>query len=73
MAVVGFDDLPTASLLRPALTTVRQPIREKGSVATGLLLDLIEGKLSEAQHIVLPTTLIVRESSGIVSENAERP
>ena len=68
VAVVGFDDLPTASLLRPALTTIRQPIREKGSVATGLLLDTIEGKLTEARHVVLPTTLIVRESSGVVEK-----
>jgi LacI family transcriptional regulator, galactose operon repressor len=70
VAVVGFDDLPTASLLRPALTTVHQPIGQKGAVATGLLLDTIEGKLSEAQHIVLPTTLIVRESSGVASPSA---
>jgi len=68
VAVVGFDDLPTASLLRPALTTIRQPIREKGAVATGLLLDIVEGKQTEARHVVLPTTLIVRESSGVVEK-----
>lgn len=66
IAVVGFDDLPTAVHLEPPLTTIRQPLREKGAVATGLLLDLIEGKAQEARHIVLPTTLVVRESSGVV-------
>lgn len=70
VAVVGFDDLPTAAQLKPPLTTVRQPIYEKGSVATALLLDAIEGKSHEAQHVVLPTTLIIRESTG-VSENAQ--
>lgn len=65
IAVVGFDDLPTAVHLSPPLTTVRQPLCEKGAAATGLLLDQIEGKQLEARHIVLPTTLIVRESSGI--------
>lgn len=70
VAVVGFDDLPTAEQLKPPLTTIRQPIHEKGSVATELLLDAIEGKTREAQHVVLPTTLIVRASTG-VSENTQ--
>ena len=69
VAVVGFDDLPTASMLHPRLTTVRQPIREKGSVATGLLLDVVERKTHEARHVVLPTTLVIRESTQIVSES----
>lgn len=71
VAVVGFDDLPTAELLQPPLTTIRQPIREKGSVATSLLLDTIEGKSHEAKHVVLPTTLIIRESTGVLREAAE--
>lgn len=66
IAVVGFDDLPTAMHLSPPLTTVRQPLREKGAISTALLLDQIEGKSHEARHIVLPTTLIVRESTSIV-------
>ena len=73
VAVVGFDDLPTAQQLHPPLTTVRQPIREKGSAATALLLDAIEGKSPEPRHVVLPTTLIVRASTGEVSERAETP
>lgn len=66
VAVVGFDDLQTARLLDPPLTTVRQPLRDKGAVATGLLLDMIEGKVSEPQHVVLPASLIVRESSAVI-------
>ncbi|MEP7291364.1 MAG: LacI family DNA-binding transcriptional regulator [Chloroflexota bacterium] len=73
VAVVGFDDLPTAAQLRPPLTTIRQPISEKGSAATSLLLDAIEGKTHAAQHVVLPTTLIIRESTGVVHEPAEAP
>jgi DNA-binding LacI/PurR family transcriptional regulator len=34
MSVVGFDDMPYAAHLTPALTTVRQPLREMGRVAT---------------------------------------
>lgn len=65
VAVVGFDDLPTAVRLRPPLTTVRQPLREKGAVATSLLLDVIERKVTEAQHVVLPTELIIRASTQV--------
>jgi DNA-binding LacI/PurR family transcriptional regulator len=64
VAVVGFDDLPTATLLKPALTTVRQPLREKGAVATSLLLDAVERKSREAKHVVLDTTLMIRASTG---------
>ncbi len=64
VAVVGFDDLPTATKLDPPLTTIRQPLREKGAIATGLLLDAVEGKSHAAQHIVLPATLVIRQSSG---------
>lgn len=64
VAVVGFDDLPTATRLDPPLTTIRQPLRDKGAIATGLLLDAIEGKAHVAQHIVLPATLVIRQSSG---------
>jgi len=71
VAVVGFDDLPTATRLIPSLSTVRQPLREKGAIATRLLLDTIEGKIHEPQHIMLPTELIVRESSGMIGETRE--
>ncbi len=64
VAVVGFDDLPTATRLDPPLTTIRQPLRDKGAVATGLLLDAVERKSHVAQHVVLPATLIIRQSSG---------
>ncbi len=63
VAVVGFDDLPTATHLRPQLTTIRQPIREKGAEATRLLLDAVEGKSQTAQHVVLPAELVVRAST----------
>ncbi len=63
VAVVGFDDLPTAMHLKPALTTIRQPLRDKGAIATGLLLDMVERKTPEAQHVVLPTELIIRAST----------
>ena len=64
IALVGFDDFPLARQAQPPLTTVRQPLADKAKAATGLLLNLIEGKVSDPQEILLPTQLIIRESSG---------
>ncbi|WP_329140260.1 LacI family transcriptional regulator [Streptomyces sp. NBC_01476] len=66
VSVVGFDDIDAASNVRPALTTVRQPFIEMGRRAARLLLaslDPTEDATAE-QHLVLPTELIVRDSTG---------
>jgi len=43
VSVVGFDDIPSASVVNPPLTTVAQPIALVGTWAARLLIDLIEG------------------------------
>ncbi len=67
VALVGFDDMPIAAAVEPALTTVHQPIEHLGSMAADLLLSLLE-HLPDAQapanRIILPTKLAVRESCG---------
>jgi LacI family transcriptional regulator len=63
MSVVGFDDVPVASIVTPALTTVRQPLAEMGRVATTMLLRLIVEEPLDSKRIELTTTLIVREST----------
>jgi LacI family transcriptional regulator len=63
MSVVGFDDAPLAEMVSPALTTVRQPLQEMAQTAVSLLLARIAGEDSPVQRHVLPTELIVRESS----------
>jgi len=65
ISLVGFDDIPVAAALEPALTTVRQPIERLGSMAADLLLDLLENPpdtQAAAHRIVLPAKLIVRDS-----------
>lgn len=62
ISVVGFDDIPEASIIHPALTTVRQPLRSMGSVATQLLLDLLKDPSLPSKRIELPTGLVVRDS-----------
>jgi LacI family transcriptional regulator len=69
VALVGFDDTPIASVIEPALTTVRQPIERMGSLAADLLLDLLKtpsdsGEEASAQRIILPTELVIRASCG---------
>jgi DNA-binding LacI/PurR family transcriptional regulator len=63
LSVVGFDDAPVAGYLRPALTSLRQPIREVADRAVGMLIDLVRGVRPEPSHVLLKPQLIVREST----------
>jgi LacI family transcriptional regulator len=67
VALVGFDDMPIASAVEPALSTVRQPIERLGEMATELLLDLLDkprDKEAQAHRIILTAELVVRDSCG---------
>jgi LacI family transcriptional regulator len=64
IAVVGFDDIPTAANSKPPLTTVRQPIQRSGSIAAEMLIERIEHPEIQPCRIVLPTELVIRESCG---------
>jgi len=64
MAVVGFDDIFPASLLRPALTTVHQPMRMLGERACARLLDRISDPSLQHYIELLPTELVIRSSCG---------
>ncbi|WP_434715181.1 LacI family DNA-binding transcriptional regulator [Rhizobium sp. YTUHZ045] len=62
IALIGFDDIPTAELLSPALTTLRVQKREMGEEAVRLLLSRIATK--NRQHgIVIVPELIIRETT----------
>jgi DNA-binding LacI/PurR family transcriptional regulator len=63
-SVVGFDDLEISAYLSPPLTTVRQPCYRMGQAAIRMLLQLIRGE-SDMQAEVLPTELIVRQTTGL--------
>jgi LacI family transcriptional regulator, galactose operon repressor len=63
LSVVGFDDIEPATLVTPALTTVRQPLSEMGRTAVNVLVRLLERRASETPHIELATRLVVREST----------
>ena len=64
LSIVGFDDIPAASWTTPRLTTVHQPIREKGRRAAHRLISAIRSGPDHRPVVeVLPTRLVVRESS----------
>ena len=64
MSVVGFDDMPYADWITPALTTVRQPLLEMGRVATKMLIRLIADEPVDTIWVELATPLIKRASCG---------
>jgi len=66
VAVVGFDDLEEARYATPPLTTVRQPARDNGEAALGLVLAQIEGRRVAAETLV-GTELVIRQSCGCAS------
>ena len=63
LAVVGFDDIPSALLGATPLTTVHVPAREIGSVAASMCIEMIETGNHPASRIIEPR-LVVRESCG---------
>jgi LacI family transcriptional regulator len=63
LSVVGFDNVPETAMVNPPLTTVAQPLHRMGAEALRMLLDVLEGTPRE-QHLRLPTSLVVRSSTG---------
>jgi LacI family transcriptional regulator len=68
VSVIGFDDIPIASAMYPSVTTVAQPIAEMGRLGVELLLRRIRDPDAPFERIVLPTRLIVRESTDVLSD-----
>ncbi len=62
ISVVGFDDLPIASMALPPLTTMRQPLPQMVEKAIELLLERIDKPLSKPQRVIFETELVIRES-----------
>ena len=60
VAVLGFDDVPLAQELIPALTTVRIPFAELGRTAADLLLHMIKQDTYECVAEIVPLELIKR-------------
>jgi signal transduction histidine kinase/DNA-binding LacI/PurR family transcriptional regulator len=72
VAVTGFDDISDARYSLPSLTTIRQPLRQQGRLATEVLLRRLRGENVE-DPLVLPAELIVRRSCGCYPETRHIP
>ncbi len=66
LSVIGFDDEDSSAVFRPPLTTIRQPVSEAAREALKALVDIVGGGAPSAGRL-LPTELIVRESTAPVS------
>jgi LacI family transcriptional regulator len=64
VAVTGFDDIAATRHVRPALTTVRQPMRELGEQSVRLLLTRIADPAAPRLSVTLPTEVVIRRSCG---------
>ena len=71
VSVVGFDDSPIASVIRPGLSSLRQPIE----TVAARLIELLLAELNDAQHrparVLLKPHLVVRESSDVRDESRD--
>jgi alanine racemase len=74
LSIIGFDDIPAAAWVTPRLTTVHQPIREKGRLAALRLIDAIGSTESRApSRETLPTRLTVRGSTARPRTDGQLP
>ena len=62
VSITGFDDIDLSKLLHPALTTMRVPDAEVGTMAGRYLVDVLEGRSASLGDVPQPT-LIIREST----------
>jgi LacI family transcriptional regulator len=67
IVVVGFDDVPAAAHADPPLTTIRQPLRQMGAAAARMLLAHFAGAPMPQEPNVIPTSLVIRGSTGVPS------
>lgn len=71
IAIAGFDDIPIARYVTPALTTVNVAIAELGRRAFELLERRMNDPMHDAENEILPTTLVIRASCGARPDSQE--
>jgi LacI family transcriptional regulator len=62
ISVIGFDDLDLCENTEPSLSSVSQPGYQMGTTAARILFERVGGDNAPPKHIVLPTSLKIRES-----------
>lgn len=67
LSVIGFDDAPMSQYLRPALTTIQQPIVEIGQALIEMLEAVLKKERPETPNLLIPTRFIKRASCGFIA------
>lgn len=67
ISVMGFDDFAGSKFSKVPLSTVKQDFDALGSESAKLLIDLMEGNAIGSKKIMLPTSLVIRESTAPIS------
>jgi len=73
LSVMGFNDIPFMDKMRPPLTTVRVPHYEVGAEAARMLLDMLQDPDVGSRSVLLPLTLMERQSTGRVPARVTPP
>jgi LacI family transcriptional regulator len=63
ISVVGFDDIPLTPFMEPPLTTIRMPAREIAQQSYHLLMRLMKRDYPQNPEVLLPTDLVLRQST----------
>lgn len=63
VAIVGVNDDPLTQHMDPPLSTIRLPVFDLGSTAARTLIDLLARRSASPRQVILPSQLVVRESS----------
>jgi LacI family transcriptional regulator len=71
VSVIGVDDIHLAQFVSPRLTTMRQPLKEMGTIAASTLLRRIHGQKVPEETVIQPE-LVVRESTAAVGTSKAR-
>jgi len=71
VSVIGFNNMPLADMLSPALTTIAIPHNEFGTQSARLILQVLETPGLSRQEVLLSPKLVVRDSTGPVKPSNE--
>ena len=64
LSVAGFDDIPLAQQIYPALTTIRQPVRQMAETAVEILMNQVRSRSPTDKPRSIDAELRIRESTG---------
>lgn len=66
VGIIGFDDIPIATLMHPNLTVVSRPMREMGECAANMIIQRIENPDQPKKTVIMSPHLIIRGSESII-------